>query len=126
MKQEEPRLDRREFTLAAALLALSGVSITISACGGGGSSPTGSTPMPTPAPSGDKVGQISANHGHSAVITSAQLSAAGALDLDIKGSSPHTHHVQLTAAEVAQIAGNTRVTKTSSVDESHSHDVTFN
>ncbi len=34
MKERET-LDRREFTLAAVLAALSGVTITISACGGG-------------------------------------------------------------------------------------------
>ena len=125
MNENETRLDRREFTLAAALLALSGVSITIGACGGGGSSsPTGSTP--TPAPSGDKVGTISANHGHTVSITAAQLTAAGALDLELTTGNGHTHRVQLTAAEVGQIAGNTRVTKTSSTDGGHSHDVTFN
>ena len=125
MKKEETRLDRREFTLAAALLALSGVSITISACGGGGSSPTGgSTPPPTP--SGDKVGQISANHGHTAVIAAAKLATPTDINLDIKGTSGHTHHVLLSSAEVTAIAGTTRVTKTSSTDDGHSHDVTFN
>ena len=127
-RTEETRLDRREFTLAAALLALSGVSITISACGGGGSSPTSPTPTPspTPAPSGDKTGQISANHGHTAVIVAAKLATPQDIDLDIQGGASHPHHVQLSAAEVAQIAGNTRVTKTSTVDSGHSHDVTFN
>lgn len=125
MKKEETRLDRREFTLAAALLALSGVSITISACGGGGSSPTGgSTPPPTP--SGDKVGQISANHGHSAVIVAAKLASPVDIALDIKGTASHTHTVVLSAAEVTLIAGNTKVTKTSTTDGGHSHDVTFN
>lgn len=125
MKKEETRLDRREFTLATVLLALSGVSITISACGGGGgSSPTGSS-TPPPA-SGDKVGQISANHGHTAVITAAQLGAGQTVNLDITGTAGHTHHVTLTAAQVTQIAGNTRVTQTSTTDDGHNHDVTFN
>ena len=38
--REQGVLDRREFTLAAVLAMLSGVTITISACGGGGSSPS--------------------------------------------------------------------------------------
>ena len=129
MKNEETRLDRREFSLAAALAVLSGVSITISACGGGGSSPTGGspTPAPTPTPSAaDKIGQISANHGHTAVITAARLASPIDINLDIKGTSGHTHTVSLSAAEIGQIAGSTRVTKTSTTDDGHSHDVTFN
>jgi hypothetical protein len=126
MKNEEIRLDRREFSLAAALAVLSGVSITISACGGGSSSPTTPTPTPTPS-SGDKVGVISANHGHSgAVITAARLASPDVVDLDITGSAGHPHHVLLSAAQVTQIAANTRVTQTSTTDSGHSHDVTFN
>lgn len=125
MKNEEIRLDRREFSLAAALAVLSGVSITVSACGGGSSSPTTPTPTPTPS-SGDKLGQISANHGHVAVITGAQLTSPTDINLDISGTAGHPHHVPLSAAEIGQIAGNTRVTKTSTTDSGHNHDVTFN
>jgi len=129
--KEEKNMDRREFTLAAALAALSGVVITISACGGGGSSPSApSTPAPTPPPAGggttDKTGVVGSNHGHVAVITAAQLTAANVINLDIRGSSDHPHTVTLTAAEVASIAANTRVTKESSTDAAHSHSVTFN
>ena len=121
-------IDRREFTLQAALLALSGVTITVSACGGSDSPSTPTTPTTTtpPAPSGDEVGSVSANHGHTAVITAAQLAAGGAINLDISGTSGHTHTVQLSAAEVGQIAAQMRVTKTSSTDGGHNHDVTFN
>jgi hypothetical protein len=83
-------------------------------------------PTPTPAASGDKTGTISSNHGHSAVITAAQLTAAGALKLDITGSASHPHSVELTAAEVTAIAGGTKTSKESSTDASHSHTVTFN
>ena len=68
-------LDRREFTRLSVLAALSGVAITISGCGGGGgsnSSPNNPTPTPSLAP-GDKAATISANHGHTAVITNVQL-----------------------------------------------------
>jgi hypothetical protein len=37
----------------------------------------------------------------------------------------HTHSLTLTAAEVTQIAGATRVSKESSSDIGHSHTVTF-
>ena len=131
--KEEKALDRREFTLAAAMAALSGVVITISsACGGGGSSPSApSTPPPTSGGggggvAGDKTGAVGSNHGHAAVITAAQLTAAGALNLDIRGSSDHPHTVTLVASEVASIAANQRVSKESSTDSAHSHSVTFN
>jgi hypothetical protein len=134
---EDKSLTRREFTVASALAALSGVAITISsACGGGGtsyspSSPTTTpTPTPTPTPSGtttgDKVGSISSNHGHSAVITGAQLTAGGALRLDITGAASPSHTVDLSGAEIASIAGGTKVAKNSSTDSEHSHTVTFN
>ncbi|MFI4947114.1 MAG: hypothetical protein ACHP85_27805, partial [Burkholderiales bacterium] len=81
--------DRREFTVAAVLAALSGVTITISSCGGSDGSPTGNpnpTPTPTPA-AGDKSGSSSGNPGHTAVITAAQLTAGGAVSLDIMGQA---------------------------------------
>jgi hypothetical protein len=36
---------------------------------------------------------ISANHGHSAVITGAQLTAGGAVELNIRGTATHAHTV---------------------------------
>jgi len=127
--KKQSDIDRREFALQAALLALSGVTITVSACGGGGGSPTTGTPPTTttpPASNNDEVGTISANHGHVAVITAAKLAEGTAIDLDISGTAGHTHHVQLSGDEVVQIRGGTRVTKTSSTDDGHNHDVTFN
>jgi hypothetical protein len=117
-------LDRREFALRSIMAMLSGVAITISGCGGGGgSSPTQPNPQPS---SGDKTGTISADHGHRAVILAAQLSAGGAVTLDLRGSADHPHTLQLTAAEVASIAAGQRVGKASSEDAFHTHTVTFN
>jgi hypothetical protein len=133
--KDEKTVDRREFTLAAALAALSGVVITISAsaCGGGSSPSSPSTPAPTPSPSGgggaatDKTGVIGSNHGHgNAVITAAQLTAPAQISLDIRGQADHPHTLTLTAAEVASIAANQRISKESSSDNGHSHSVTFN
>lgn len=120
-------LSRRDFTLRAVLAMLSGVTITISGCGGGGGGNPGSPSQPNPpAGPGDKVGNISANHGHTAVITSAQLTAGGALTLNIRGDSDHPHTVDITAAEVVMIRDGQRVSKTSSMDVDHNHIVTFN
>ena len=129
MKERET-LDRREFTLAAVLAALSGVTITVSACGGGGSSPSSPSqpaPAPTATPSaGDKSATISANHGHTARITGAQLAAGAGVTLQLTVGDGHTHSVTLNAAGVTQIAGGTRVSEESSNDTGHSHTVTFN
>ena len=120
---DEHSLTRREFTLEGALAILAGVTITISGCGGDDSP---SAPSPQPGSSGDEVGTVSANHGHTAVITAAQLSAGNALSLNIQGSAPHPHTVQITAGEVQTIASGQRVTKESSNDDAHTHVVTFN
>ena len=116
----DPMLARREFTLAAILAMLSGVTITVSGCGG--SSSPGS---PTPGTSGDKSGQISANHGHTVVITAAELTAGGAVVLTLQGGG-HTHDVALSAGEVVQIRDGQRVSKESTSSSGHSHTVTFN
>jgi hypothetical protein len=122
-------ISRREFTAASVMALLAGVTVTISACGGG-SNPGGPTPIPTPtptpAPSGDKVGVVSANHGHVATVTGAQITAAGAVSLDIHGTADHTHTVELTAAQVQQIGAGTQVAMISSTNSSHDHTVTFN
>jgi len=122
---------RREFTAASVMALLAGVTVTLSGCGGGsnpGSPNPNPSPTPTPAPpaSGDKVGAVSANHGHQATVTAAQITAAGAVSLDIHGMADHAHTVELSAAEVQQIGAGTRVAKPSTTNLSHDHTVTFN
>jgi hypothetical protein len=130
MKHEQRLLDRREFTAEAVLTALAGVVITVSGCGGGGggdASPSSpGTPPPAPAGSSDESGTISGNHGHSAVVTGAQLVAGSAVQLDIRGSADHTHLVTLSAAAIQAIqAGQPAVTDSTGTD-GHLHTVTFN
>jgi hypothetical protein len=121
-------LTRRDFTLAAAMAILSGVAISVSGCGGGSSSSSPASPSPASStPTGsDKTGTISSNHGHSAVIASAQLGASGGITMNIQGTSGHPHTVALTGADLIAIAANQRVAKESSNDASHTHTVTFN
>ena len=108
--------------MEAALAALSGVVITITACGD--SSPT--SPAPPPTNPGDASGVVGSNHGHVAVVTSAQLTAPASIRLDIRGDADHAHTVDLTAGEVQQIARGARVSKLSSTEDAHAHSVTFN
>lgn len=121
---DSPLLDRREFTSAALMALLGGVTVTIIGCG------SDSTTAPTPNPN-ERAGTVTANHGHTAAITNAALSAGNAVTLDIRGTADHPHTVVLSMAEVGQIAAGQRVSKASSTDGSatfgtHSHTVVFN
>lgn len=120
-------MGRREFTLEACLAILSGVAITItgSGCGSSNSSPSGPSNVP-PTASGDKVGDISNNHGHTATITAAQLSAGNAVTIQLTLGSGHTHSLSLGADQIVAIAANQRVSGQSTTNSGHNHTVTFN
>jgi hypothetical protein len=114
-------MDRRQFSLEAAWILLGGATVAIVGCGGGASSPVAaSTPSLT-----DAVGTVGTNHGHSAVIAAALLGAGDALELDIRGTSGHTHTLTLTAVEVDNVRRGMRFEKESS-GSSHTHMVVFN
>ena len=123
MSTREPklRIGRRAFTEQGLLLLLSGVTITVSACGSD-SNPAGATP-----PQADVSGTISANHGHVAVLTAARITGGGAVvAFDIQGTAAHAHTIDLSAAQIGQIAAKQQVTVTSTTNSQHSHTVTFN
>jgi hypothetical protein len=110
-------LDRREFTRASLLALLSGVAITVSGC---------SEDASTNPDQGGEEGVVNGNHGHRAFITSAQLTAGGAVTLNIQGSASHPHTVDLSTDQIRSIAGGQRVTQNSTTDQGHDHAVTFN
>jgi hypothetical protein len=128
---------RRMLSMGAALALLGLASISLGGCGGGGGTPVGpSTRNPAPAPtsgSGDIAGSVSDNHQdpHVVVITAAQLSAGAGLILRVANAF-HAHTVELTGAQVMQIAGRERVSVQSSTNthssgnDPHNHMVTFN
>ena len=125
-KAEVENLDRREFTLQAALAILAGVTITVAeGCGSSYSSPS-PTPTPTPTPTQSDVnGSISANHGHTAVIKSADIVAGNAVALDITGSATHPHTVQISQADLTSLKNRQAVSKDSTNNSGHMHTVTF-
>lgn len=114
-------LTRREFTVESVLAILAAATITITGCGGDDEPSTGPSLQP-----GDREGVVSANHGHRAIMTAAQLNSNNTVTIDMRAQATHNHTLTLTVAELASIAGNTRVVKTSSTDDGHSHTVTFN
>jgi len=85
-------------------------------------------PTTNPTPPADKNATVStdAGHTHAAVVTGAQLAAGNAITVTLTGATTHTHTVALSQAELTQISANTRVQKTSSNDNAHTHTVTFN
>jgi hypothetical protein len=120
-------LTRREFTVESILSLLAGVTITVTGCGGYTSSPTAPTTTPPGTTSTQDVsGAISANHGHVATVTSAQITGANAVSLNIQGTATHNHVVSLTADQIRAIAARTQVAVQSSNDADHVHMVTFN
>ena len=123
---DENLLTRREFTVESALAMLAGVTITISGCGDD-DNPT-SAPT-TPPAAADKTGTVSTDAGHThtgAAITAAQFTAGNAITLTLTGATTHIHTVALSQTELTTISAGTRLSKTSSTDNSHSHTVTFN
>jgi len=119
------QVDRRT-AIELALMMLGGAVITISGCGGGGT-PAGPNPAPTPTPGpGDEVGTISGNHGHSAVIMAADLTAGNGLTLHLRGSATHDHVIELAGTEVVRIRDGGSVAKGSTLTDNHTHTVTFN
>lgn len=72
------------------------------------------------------------NHGHRAIITGAQLMAQEAIDVDIRGSSPHTHTVHLDGLDIETIIHGVELSFRSTPQsdptdfEPHTHMVTFN
>ena len=113
-------LDRREFTLQLVLAVLSGATITVvSACGGGGGNPSSPSPNPGGGNTNGISGSITGNHGHIATVTNAQLTAANAVAIDIRGGADHPHTIDLTANQVMQIAARQRVSVDSTTDVAH-------
>jgi hypothetical protein len=122
IKDLDLRADRREFALAAMLAVLGGVSITISGCSSP-SSPSGPSAAAPPPP--DNNGAIANNHGHVAVITSAQLTAADGVLLNLQGTASHNHTLELSAEEVKQIRSGATIAR-ECTGTTHKHMVTFN
>lgn len=114
----ENLLTRRAFTLESIMAILAAATITIAGCSEADLGPS--------APPGDKEGVVSNNHGHRAIVTAVQLNSPNTVTVDMRFRATHNHTLMLTATELAVIAENGQVIKTSSTDEGHNHMVTFN
>ena len=123
---EDNLLTRREFTVESAFAILSAATITITGCGGDDNNNNNSpTTNPTPQ-STNRMGVISANHGHVAEVTSVQITARNMISVNIMGQATHPHTIELTGAQLTTIGNNGQVVVTSTTDQAHNHIVTFN
>jgi hypothetical protein len=110
-------MERREFNVLSALALLGGATITVTGCG----NPMGASGMGD----GSVNGAISANHGHAATVTAAQLMDGGDLSLHIQAQADHDHVVALTRTQVVNIRGGSTVAVESTETNDHHHTVTF-
>jgi hypothetical protein len=113
-------LTRREFTRESALAILTAATITITGCGDDDDATT------NPSPSGNRSGTVSNNHGHVAVVTGAQITAANSIVVDIQGAATHPHTIELLTGQLRMIGMNAQVSVESTANDGHSHRVTFN
>ena len=113
-------MNRRDFLAKAGLVATwAGVSITVGACSSDGDG------VLNP-PEGDVDGAIAANHGHTVVVTEAEIQAGEAVRLTLTEGSSHTHSLDLSAEQVMNIGAGRQVIAESNTDFLHTHTVTFN
>ena len=91
-----------------------------------------STPFKLLAEEGDLefVTTIGRNHGHALALTMKdvillmrELQVAATTDLDIKGRSRHPHTVNINFDDVVELLVKGKLSKVSSVDSGHSHQV---
>ncbi len=66
---------------------------------------------------------ISVNHGHTLVVSDADVTAGVEKTYDIMGSSIHTHSVTITAADFTTLQGGGMITVMSTATD-HSHSIT--
>ena len=66
---------------------------------------------------------IQANHGHTLIVSKADVSAGVDKAYNIMGTASHTHTVTLTAAHFMMLAQNGSISVTSTTDSAHSHAV---
>lgn len=114
-------LGRREFLRHMAVTGLVLPAIATVGCDNGG----GDVVKDEITELSNRAGSIANNHGHTVVLTAAQQQAGAAITLDLTKGGGHTHTVALSTDQVQAIAGGGTVSVTSSVDSSHSHNVTF-
>lgn len=121
-------MDRKTFikkSLGAIAVAIP--AYTLLSC----SSSDDSAPATPPQSSGANCGtngtssSIGSNHGHTLVVSAADVTAGVEKTYNIQGNSAHPHTVTVSAAQFTTLQSNQQVTATSSNDSGHTHSITI-
>ena len=120
-------MDRKTFIQKAAGAMLIAVP-AYSLLGCSSSDDGGGNPIPDPNGNADCLANgtsisIGGNHGHSFVVSKADVDAGVAKTYAIKGTSVHSHSVSVTAANFTTLKGNNSISITSTSDDGHTHSV---
>lgn len=124
-------MDRKAFiqkTMGAMLIALPAYSL-IGCSSSDNDSDTNPDPNPNPDPQGNCLANgtkstITANHGHSLTVSTADIQAAAQKIYSIQGSSGHNHEVTLTTANFNSLKSNSSITVNSTSGDGHTHSIT--
>jgi hypothetical protein len=107
-------LTRREILIGTVVLA---------ACGGDDGGSAVDAPSSASCTMNGTIATIDGNHGHTLTIPAADVVAGVERTYDITGTSPHSHMVTVSAANMATLAANGTVQVTSTSGGAHTHTV---
>ncbi len=82
-------------------------------------------PTPDCLANGATASSISSNHGHSLIVSSADVLAEADKIYSIQGSSGHAHEVTVTSANFNTLQSNQQISVTSTNGDGHTHSVTI-
>lgn len=116
-------------TAGALLLTIPAYSLMDCSSSGDDSNNPNPNPNPNPSPSGNCLQNgtnslIRENHGHTLMVSAADISAGTQKTYNIKGSADHQHDITLTLADFNSLSSNTSITKNSTSGDGHLHSVT--
>jgi hypothetical protein len=121
-------MDRKTFikkSLSAVALAIPAYAVL--SCSSSDDSEPAAPPQNTEANCGTNgtSSSIGSNHGHSIVVSAADVTAGVDKTYNIQGSSAHMHSITVSSAQFADLQNNQQVTGTSTSDSGHTHSVTI-
>jgi len=122
------KMDRKTFLKKTAQAALIGIpAVSILACSNDDTANGDPNLDPDQADclaNGANASAISNNHGHTLIVSRADIDAGTEKSYAIQGSSGHNHTITLSAANFTELITAKSIVVESSRDNSHRHDVT--
>lgn len=74
---------------------------------------------------GATASNITNNHGHSLIVSKADIEAGTEKTYSIQGAADHDHMITITAADFSTLKSNMQIGENSTTVQSHSHTVTI-